>query len=158
MYPADVPCWAVPIMDLLWALVSGWSDVGLSLGHSLGSELDQLMHNTVAKLMGTLTTIIQVESDIDHVLAAAAHHTDKHISVLKKSALWRHKSDAKAALSENSDSEISSLLQSTVEVCDDKGVDDELASLLQGRVHMQVAMSRKYFQGFARHFHAFGWM
>jgi len=117
---------------------TGWSDVGLSLGHSLGSELDQLMHHTVTKLTGTLTTIIQVETDIDHVLGTVAHHTDKHISALKKSTLWHHKSDAKAALSESSDSEVSSLLQSTVEVCEDKSVDDELASLLQGKVHMQV--------------------
>lgn len=135
---------------------AGWSDVGTSLGRSLGGELDHLMHQTVVKLTSTLDMIVQVETDIDYVLGAVANATDSMIS-MAQSAKSRGRLSPSSSLSERSapkpvaqhsdedddEAELASLLQSSSEVCEEAvcspAVEGELTVFLQGRVQMQLS-------------------
>jgi len=120
---------------------AGWSDVGLSLGGSLGGELDHLMHATVMKLTDTLDTIIKVETDIDYVLGAVANATDLAISTMKSVRYEaRASTDGRGGVGATSLSERSSQKSTAVHAHeeDDKGCpygdcgpEAEVASFLQ---------------------------
>lgn len=130
---------------------SGWSDVGLSLGSSLHNELDHLMHDTASKLTGALNVVVQVETDIGYVLAGIANATGNALSMVQTSGLksansGQHLGDEDCAGGNCGDVELASMLQSSVDVCEEtaRGVPgDELASLLQGKVQMQLVASQE---------------
>jgi hypothetical protein len=150
-------------LHLLGESTSGWSDVGLSLGSSLSHELDHLLDHTVTQLTGSLESTIKVQTSIDYVLRAVANATDSAASTLETSAVASPIA-ASSELSlleavgpklvaphtrpsdiEGGEEEVASLLQSSASVCQESAdstcgsSSDELASLLQGKVHMQLA-------------------
>jgi hypothetical protein len=126
-------------LRVIGASSSGWSEVGTSLGGSLHGELDHLIHETVTKLTDALDAIIKVESDIDYALSAVANVTDGALATFHKIS-----SQSLAATDASlQDGEVASLLQSRVSVCEDRcdAPSDELTSLLQGKVKMNLAAS-----------------